>query len=151
MRLFCSIYFAYLVLISCAHIPTGNSDGHLVGSWYGVTSMDYAQLKDKTQKSVATFSADGKWRIHLKMYDNTTKAFLDEQTEVGTWWVKDGILVTKISEIISSGTSHAPNTPEGFYLEKYVIANFSNNSFTYRDVKDGTKYTVKKVPEDYKF
>jgi hypothetical protein len=151
MRFLFSIVVACLVLISCAHISKGNSEDRFVGSWYGEISMEYAKLTNKTQKWVATFSADGKWCIHLKMYDDTTKALLEEQTEVGRWWVEDGILVTKISEIITHGITHTPKTPEGFYLEKFSVANFSNNSFTYRDIKEGTQFTVEKVPEGYKF
>jgi hypothetical protein len=53
--------------------------------------------------------------------------------------------------LITNGTSHTPKTPEGFYLEKFVVANFSDDAFTYRDIKEGVQFTVKKVAEDYNF
>jgi hypothetical protein len=140
-----------LVILGVSYAKDIKHPDTLVGYWYGELDLEPITKKSSIQKYLALHNKDGEFEILFKVYDKNTKKLLSHHKEYGSWWVDDDKLVTKISKTVKDGKTKSPNTPEGYYLDKYQIIELTDKKLTYRHIQEKLTFTINKVAADYKF
>ena len=130
-----------LLIGGCAHTKnTVINHESLVGYWYEVHQQDDF---DGDVYSITNLKNDGTFYVQFRVKKNGRT--VEEQTESGTWDLKEGNIHNTITTSIND-----QQLPEALYIaDSYVILNISSNEMEYQHISTNTKFKANKVDQSF--
>ena len=121
----------------------------LVGTWFGRQQADDAKHGTVMNQWFIEYFADGSFGSHYKTLAGNE--VIKDHQEFGTWMIENNHYNVTTSLLVNEKGSFAPSTPEGEYIERYKILQFTPTVFEYQNTKNGYIYKVERVPKDFRF
>jgi len=135
---------AVVVLFSGCSSPTAthpSSPNGLVGLWAGeireLPAVAYTRW-------IADRRPDGTYSITFRNFSGDGSYY--DNVETGTWHSHDALYYTITLTQHSIGRAPRRNV---HFEESYRIISLTESDFTYQDMKSGTVFSVRRVPEGY--
>ncbi|MEX1664099.1 hypothetical protein [Zhongshania arctica] len=125
-------------------LASSASRNMLLGKWYGIRTMENGGQKEWLTER----SADGTYRVDFRFVDTDGSA--RSQSEVGFWGVSGDIYFRIFRGWVTvEGMKPADPTVADHY-DAYKIEGLDDNAFSYIHLTRNQRYTVKKVPTDFR-
>jgi len=125
-------------------IATSNSRTMLLGKWYGIRkTADGGQKEWLTERS-----ADGTYRVDFRFM--AKNGDVRSQSEVGFWGVSGGTYFRIFRGWVTVEGMKPADPTDADHYDAYVIESLSDTYFSYKHAVREQRYTVKKMPADFR-
>ncbi|MEX1668053.1 hypothetical protein AB4876_03965 [Zhongshania guokunii] len=123
---------------------TSNSRNMLLGKWYGIRKTANGGQKEWLTER----SADGTYRVDFRFI--AKNGDVRSQSEVGFWGVSGGIYFRIFRGWVTVTGMKPADATNADHYDAYAIESLSDSYFTYKHAVRGQRYTVKKMPADFR-
>jgi len=128
-----------------AHPSRAQDTSSLVGSWYGELAVPEAKGGNPVnlRKWLRINRPDGTQTITFRFYLDGRLQW--EQVWVGTWAYRDGVYSTQCQSLSAGGRSRPCSD-----RRTYGVDRIDAKEMVYTNRATGERFTVKRVPDDYR-
>jgi len=117
----------------------------LVGKWFG----NQPTKSEGRIMWIAERHNDGMYRIHFRVIDASGKKV--DKTELGEWGVSGSVYFTIYKGDVEGDKIVPVDPTDPYNRDAYKILKLDNEIFEYESFDPVNKYTVRRVPSDFKF
>lgn len=117
----------------------------MVGKWYGRQPAKEGGIHEW----IAEKDVQGRYKIRFLETDKGGK--VSESTEVGDWGISGPVYFTIFRGWIRDDRFFPNDPTDPYNRDAYRIIYLTEEAFSYQHFTDGSRYTVKRVPDSFDF